>query len=77
MSNKRIIILIAGLQHSALRLDYKNINQKVEKWSKIIVLITMIVVYPSVMFSKFVISFLLYFTMDMGEDAFELPFPYW
>lgn len=75
--DKRIIQFISGLKHSASREDFQKTNRQVEKWSEFLVTITMTVVYPCVMFSKFIISFFVYFTTDLGDDAFELPFPYW
>lgn len=56
---------------------YEKTVRLVEKWSEIIYFIVMRVLLPALMIPKFIISFIGYFAMDMGGDAFELPFPVW
>lgn len=79
LKNQSIVknISIAGLKFPASKELYKHVHPQVEKWSEVIVSRTVKILTPSVMFSKFIISFTAYLTTDLGNDAFELPFPYW
>lgn len=54
---------------------YNETNRLIEKWTKIIYIIAVNVVLPAMMLPKFFISFFGYFATDMGNAAFELPFP--
>lgn len=56
---------------------YDKINQKIEKWCKIIDFVTVKVSPPTVILPKLTISFFNYLTTDAGNDAFELPNPMW
>lgn len=73
----RTIKCILGLEYPESRAMYMEINPKVEKWCEIPVFCTENFLYPSAMFSKFVISYYAYFTSGMRHDVFELPFPFW
>ena len=56
---------------------YKKTNQLVEKWCKIAYLIIVKMVGPSCVLPKAMVCFFMYFTTDLGSDAFELPIPAW
>lgn len=58
-------------------MNYVEINQKIEKWCKIIELITVKVSPLTVVIPKLITSFFDYFTTDLGSEAFELPTPMW
>lgn len=52
-------------------------NQFVEKWSRIGVFFFKYVAVPSYMLLTVIVSFFIYFTTDVGSDAFSLPWPMW
>lgn len=68
---------VSGLKYPASRKIYEKIDPKVEKWCKIIFFMNMKVCFPIGMSSEFIYSFILYFTTDLGNDAFQVPLPFW
>lgn len=56
---------------------YVGIDKTVKQIDKIIVVSAMVFFLPGVMFPKFILSYLAYYTKDLGSEAFELPFPCW
>lgn len=68
-----------GLEHSTAGVMYKDADSLVEKYCKMILFTAMLVLLQGLMIPKFVFVYLIYFTTDTGNDAFEmgLPFPYW
>lgn len=70
-------INFSGLKYPTSKVIYTNTNPLVEKICKIIVWVAINVSLPIILFSKFILSFTAYFTTDLGNDVFELPFPYW
>lgn len=82
--NERIVwlhehenIKILGLKFGSSKAIYANTNQSVEKVSDILYVVFIKVLLPSVIWPKFVISFVKYFATDLGGDAFDLPLPWW
>lgn len=68
---------ILGSKNPSLKLLYEKTNEKTEKWSKILFFL-MVKFTPIAWLSpKVIISFYLYFTTDLGNDALELPSPMW
>lgn len=59
------------------RVIYENSNQLVEKWFNIFIRLVMFVTLPGLMFPTFIVSYFKYFTSDLGNDAFEMPYPIW
>lgn len=56
---------------------YAETNRKIEKWTEIIAF-AMVKVTPVCWISpKAIISFVLYFATDMGNNAFALPIAMW
>lgn len=68
---------VSGLRFAASKAMYEKTNSNVEKWCKILITAAMTAVLQSVMFSKFILSYFLYFATDLGRDAFQMPFPTW
>lgn len=70
-------VRILGLKYSATRSIYEETSQFEEKLSGII-LFAMVKITPMCIFvSYFIYIFFVYFTTDLGADAFELPCPMW
>lgn len=70
------MLIFAGIKYAESRSLYQKTNVKVEKLCKIVV-ITFMIGVQSLEFSKFLLSYYLYYTTDLNSDAFEMPFPYW
>lgn len=66
-----------GFEYKPSKVIYDGINENIQKMDQIIGFLIMKFVFPCVIFSKFITSYLAYFTTDLGSDSFELPFPYW
>lgn len=56
---------------------YGNANKQVELLSKIIRFAVVHLSAAAIVLPKGVFCFFMYFYKNMGEDAFELPFPTW
>lgn len=71
------IKLNSALKYSAARTFFHEANQVEEKLSKIIFFI-MVDMTPGCVFVPWIgYVFLIYFTSDLGNAAFELPCPMW
>lgn len=53
-------------------MHFEELDPRVEKWTEYIYFFNMKFLYPLAMSSIFVISYLMYFFTDAGNDAFEL-----
>lgn len=70
-------MIILGAKNPSSKLLFDKTCRKVEKWSEIIFL-WMVKITPIAWLSpKVIISFFLYLTTDLGNDALELPSPMW
>lgn len=69
--------MILGLEYPKSAANYVEINLTVEKWTKIIHFMYLKVLLHVIMFPIAISSFYRYFAMDLGSNAFELPFPVW
>lgn len=69
--------LILGLQYPELKTMYEKTNRLVERISKVIVFVYATVLRPLIIFPAALRSYLIYFTTDLGADAFILPVPMW
>lgn len=56
---------------------YDETNEKIEKFTKTIYFVYIRLTIPGVVLPTAIISYFNYFTTDMGNDAFRLPFPDW
>lgn len=56
---------------------YEQTNQRTESMTKIIVFGMIHASYPTFMIFTLIVNFYMYFAMDLGADAFRLPFPFW
>lgn len=66
-----------GLENPVSQTIYKKFNQKTEKITSIINSAAIKILYPNILMPTLIASFYAYFTTDLGNDAFQLPFPYW
>lgn len=69
--------LIAGLSNPISEELFCKTNHQVEKCSEFIYFIVFKVSPPAYVLPKAFFSLFLYFTTDMGQDAFMLPLPTW
>lgn len=63
--------------HPVARPMYERTNQQAENYSKIIYFLIVYVSAPSFVLPKAMLSYFLYFTTDLGFEAFEMPIPQW
>lgn len=56
---------------------YKKINQTIERYSEIVAISWIVVIIPLVIVPVVIHSFFMYFTTDLGTEAFELPAVIW
>ena len=66
-----------GLKYPKSKKMYKKTNRLVEKLCKIAYFIIVKVSAPCLAIPKALLSFFMYFTTDLGPNAFELPIPAW
>lgn len=66
-----------GWENPESKVICEKMNEFVETYSKIGMSVLKYVVVPSVIFPKVFISFFIYFTTDVGNDALDLPLPMW
>lgn len=56
---------------------YEKYNQQIEKYGEVLGIFMRQVSIPCFIWPKFIISFFTYFTTDLGNDAFQLPYHLW
>lgn len=56
---------------------YEKINKKVEKWTEVLYFGLFKVTVPAALLPNCLWSFYIYFSTDLGRDAFNVPFPIW
>ena len=66
-----------GMVNPESKLMYDNLNGKIETWSDMFYLLLVKVSAPGLLIISFSVSYYLYFTTDLGSDAFLLPFHLW
>lgn len=54
---------------------YEKANESANKLTKYIYVALVQITIPSIFLIQFFISFFVYFTTDLGENSFRLPFP--
>lgn len=79
MSEQECIIEfnISGIENPALKKIYEKVNEKVESRTKWMYLAIVQASIPGLLLTNMVVSFKVYFTTDLGNDSFKLPFPLW
>lgn len=70
-------LYISGIKHPASKVIYVKIVDLVEKWDRFIQFALLKVTVPSFVLPKYIFCFYMYFSTNMGNDAFELPLPLW
>lgn len=68
---------VSGYKNSESKKIYEKINERIEKWTKILYFVWMRGTFPGTMLPNCIISYFLYFATDLGSNAFRLPFPIW
>lgn len=66
-----------GLKTPKSKAIFEKTNQLVEKYSKIGLFVIKNVIVPCFIFPKAIVSFFIYFTTNLGNDAFYLPASIW
>lgn len=70
-------IIRKRLANTSSKTIYETANHQVEKRSEKIIFVLKKVALPCFMFPPCFISYFLYFTTDLANDAFQLPSPMW
>ena len=66
-----------GLDNSESQGLYTETSQKVAKWIKIVDIALVKITPTLTILPASIVSFFIYFTTDLGDSAFQLPFPMW
>lgn len=69
--------IVLGLKYPKSKALYEKTNRQVELISKIIQFVVLYVSPPVLVLPNAIICLFMYFTTDLGNDAFNLPFPTW
>lgn len=75
MSQIRFISFNVGLDKS--KSHYESVNKKIEKISSLLYFSLVKVSTIAFVMPDFIVSFALYFSTDLGNQAFKLPFSSW
>lgn len=67
----------SGLENPKSSAIYTKINQQIEKWTKIVHLLLYKISLVSFVSPKLIASYFLYYTTDLGSEAFQTPFLMW
>ena len=70
-------LLFLGTKCPVSKVFYSRANKQMEIWSKIVYFFNAKCVPILYMLPRPILSFFIYFTTDLGNDAFELTFPIW
>ena len=70
-------ILFLGMKNPKSKIIYEKTNQLAEKLSTAVFFVIVKVSVPCIVFPKCIISYIVYFTTDLGADAFDSPLPMW
>lgn len=68
---------VIGFKYLESKAIYEKVNEKVEKWTKILYFVLTVITLPGVMLPNCLTSCFLYFTTDLGNEAFRTSFPIW
>lgn len=75
--NVDINLFFLGSTDSKSSSFYKETDEKIEFWSNILFKALVKLTVPVILMPNFIISFFNYFTTDLNDMAFSLPFPIW
>ena len=70
-------IFSVGIENPVSKKIYEEVNEKVENRTKWMYLAIVQASIPGLLLSNFMVSFYIYFTSDLGNESFMLPFPVW
>ena len=76
-TNNTGVLNSTGMENPLCKVIYEKANEKIEKLSEIIYFAGVKVSPASTVVPYACVSYFLYFTSDLGEDAFIVPFPMW
>lgn len=68
---------ISGLQDPKSKAMFLDVDENIEKWSKIVYFVSVILSPISLILPNIILSFYTYFTTDLRENAFVLLIPMW
>lgn len=72
-----LITSFIGLKYPRAKATYQCANQQTEKVCNFLYTFCVCVIVPGFVSPKAIYSFFVYFSTDLGPNAFELPFPTW
>lgn len=72
-----LFYLNKGLGNPISKTHYEKVNEKIEKLSGKLYFALVKISLPAFVLPDFIVSFFLYFSTDLGNQAFKLPFPTW
>lgn len=77
--NKSELFILSTFETSTefFKTLYERTNQLAEKCSEIVYFLIVSVSVPGFVLPKAILSYFLYFTTDLGSEAFETPIPIW
>lgn len=73
----KAIMSISGVKYSESKAIYKEANRLTEKWIKLVYVLIVKVSIQCFVIPEIFITFFIYFTTDVGNDAFVLLLPLW
>lgn len=73
----RVFVQFIGLINPTSKAIYDEIDGKLEFWVKMLDLLVVNVMPVGITFPMLIISYFVYYTTDLGADAFQLPFYAW
>lgn len=68
-------ILLGSKKSSASKVLLNKRLKQIEEMNKIVTFVSLKIVLQSLILPKFIGSFIVYFTTDLGNDSFVLPIP--
>lgn len=68
---------ILGLENPESIANYMEANLQGETWTKIIQFVFMRIALYGVVYPNSIFCYYIYYTTDLGSEAFKLPFPFW
>lgn len=66
-----------GITNPRLRIQYNKSNQSIQKWIKILRIVSLVMTPMLIVLPVAILSYVTYFTTDLGGGSFELPTPMW
>ena len=66
-----------GIENPSTKKMYEQVIKNIEKFTQTIDFMFINLTLPGVMIPRLIISYLNYFSTNLGREGFKLPFPEW